>query len=61
MRAGWSVEQAARRLDVSVRTYRAIEAGERSPSFGDVGPDLQALRVWPQTFLPVNVRMKTVQ
>jgi transcriptional regulator with XRE-family HTH domain len=32
-RAGWSVEQAARRLGVSVRTYRDLEAGERSPTF----------------------------
>ena len=31
-RAGWSVEQAARRLGVSVRTYRELEVGERSPN-----------------------------
>ena len=30
MRAGWSVEQAARRLGVSVRTYRELEAVARS-------------------------------
>jgi transcriptional regulator with XRE-family HTH domain len=28
-RAGWSVEQAARRLGVSAGIYREIEAGER--------------------------------
>ena len=28
-RAGWSVEQAARHLRVSVRTYRELDAGER--------------------------------
>jgi transcriptional regulator with XRE-family HTH domain len=32
-RAGWSVEQVARRLVVSVRTYRKLEAGERSPAW----------------------------
>ena len=31
--AGWSVGQAARRIGVSVREYRKIEAGERTPSF----------------------------
>lgn len=30
---GWSVEQAAWRLGVTVREYRALEAGERSPNF----------------------------
>jgi hypothetical protein len=32
-RAGWSIEQAARGLGVSVRTYRELEDGERSPNF----------------------------
>lgn len=32
-RAGWSVEQAARRLGVSLREYRAIEAGEQAPAW----------------------------
>jgi transcriptional regulator with XRE-family HTH domain len=32
-RAGWSVKQAAWRLGVSIREYREIEAGERSPNF----------------------------
>ena len=31
--AGWSVGQAAWRLGVSVREYRELEAGKRSPSF----------------------------
>jgi Helix-turn-helix domain len=33
-RAGWSVGQAAWRLGVTVREYREIEAGARTPSFG---------------------------
>jgi predicted transcriptional regulator len=32
-RAGWSVGQAAWRLDVSVREYRELEAGDRTPTF----------------------------
>ena len=32
-RAGWSVSQAAWQLDVSVRVYREIEAGERVPNW----------------------------
>jgi hypothetical protein len=32
-RAGWSVGQAAWRLGVSVREYRELEAGARSPNF----------------------------
>jgi hypothetical protein len=32
-RAGWSVGQAAWRIRVSVREYRELEAGARSPSF----------------------------
>ena len=31
--AGWSVGQAAWRLGVSIREYRELEAGTRSPSF----------------------------
>jgi DNA-binding XRE family transcriptional regulator len=31
--AGWSVGQAAWRLGVTVREYRKIEAGARSPNF----------------------------
>jgi transcriptional regulator with XRE-family HTH domain len=32
-RAGWSVELAARRLDVSSAIYRELEAGARSPAW----------------------------
>jgi predicted transcriptional regulator len=32
-RAGWSLGRAAWRLGVSVREYREIEAGVRSPMF----------------------------
>ena len=32
-RSGWSAEQAASRLSMSVRIYRELEAGVRSPSF----------------------------
>ena len=32
-RAGWSVEQAARRLCVSPAIYREIEAGTRKPEW----------------------------
>ena len=31
--AGWSVEQAARRLGVSVPEYQAIEVGDRAPAW----------------------------
>jgi transcriptional regulator with XRE-family HTH domain len=31
-RAGWSVEQAARRLGVSQAVYRQLEAGTRTPA-----------------------------
>jgi len=43
--AGWSVEQAAWRLVISVREYRELEAGARAPSFETLGSDLQAVRV----------------
>jgi transcriptional regulator with XRE-family HTH domain len=45
-RAGWSLGQAAGRLGVSVREYRELEAGARTPSFDTWGPDLQ-LYGWP--------------
>ena len=32
-RAGWSVARAAHELGVPIRTYRELEAGERSPTF----------------------------
>jgi transcriptional regulator with XRE-family HTH domain len=48
--AGWSVGQAAWRLGVSVREYRELEAGERSPSF-ETGDRICKLYGWPQTFI----------
>lgn len=48
-RAGWSVEQTARRLCVAVREYRA--PGDRGwgtvTDVGDVGSDLQTVRLGP--------------
>jgi DNA-binding XRE family transcriptional regulator len=49
-RAGWSVGQAAWRLGVSVRTYREVEAGARSPSF-ETWDRICKLYGWPQTFV----------
>jgi hypothetical protein len=48
-RTGWSVEQAARRLGISVREYRELEAGARPPSF-DTWDRICELYGWPQTF-----------
>jgi predicted transcriptional regulator len=48
--AGWSVGQAASRLGVSVREYREIEAGARSPSF-ETWDRICMLYGWPQTFV----------
>ena len=48
-RAGWSVGQAAWRLGVSIREYRELEAGARSPSF-DTWDRICKLYGWPQTF-----------
>jgi len=48
-RAGWSVGQAAWRLGVSIREYRELEAGFRSPSFETWDP-ICKLYGWPQTF-----------
>ena len=47
--AGWSVGQAAWRLGVSVREYRELEAGTRSPSF-ETWDRICKLYGWPQTF-----------
>jgi transcriptional regulator with XRE-family HTH domain len=49
-RAGWSVEQAARRLGVSVREYQAIEAGEVAPSFEKWDRICKTFG-WQQTFV----------
>ena len=48
-RAGWSVARAAYELDVSIRTYREIEAGERWPNFETWDRICKAFG-WPQTF-----------
>jgi transcriptional regulator with XRE-family HTH domain len=48
-RAGWSVGEAAWRLGVSVREYRKLEAGDRSPDFG-TWDRICKLYGWPQTF-----------
>jgi DNA-binding XRE family transcriptional regulator len=49
-RVGWSVEQTARQLGVSVRTYRKVEAGERSPAW-ETWDRIRKLFGWPQTFI----------
>jgi predicted transcriptional regulator len=49
-RAGWSVGQAAWRLGVSIREYRELEAGARSPSF-ETWDRICKLFGWPQTFV----------
>jgi DNA-binding XRE family transcriptional regulator len=48
-RWGWSEAQAARRVGVSVRTYRAFEAGEQAPNF-ETYDRICKLFGWPQTF-----------
>jgi transcriptional regulator with XRE-family HTH domain len=48
-RAGWSVEQAARRLGVTQAIYREIEAGERSPNWETFDGICRTFG-WPQTF-----------
>jgi Helix-turn-helix domain len=46
---GWSVGQAAWRLGITVREYREIEAGDRSPNF-ETWDRICKLYGWPQTF-----------
>ncbi|HEX5937145.1 MAG TPA: helix-turn-helix transcriptional regulator [Actinomycetota bacterium] len=48
--AGWSVEQAARRLGGSVREYREHEAGNRPPNW-ETWDRICQLFGWPQTFV----------
>ena len=48
-RAGWSVGQAAWRLDVRVREYLELEAGDRSPNF-ETWNKICKLFGLPQTF-----------
>ena len=50
--AGWSVGQVAWRLGVSVREYRELEAGGRSPNF-ETWDRICKLYGWPQTFVTV--------
>jgi hypothetical protein len=45
MRAGWSVEQAARRLGASSAVYRELEAGTQPPAGETWGPDLHDVRL----------------
>jgi DNA-binding XRE family transcriptional regulator len=48
--AGWSVEQAARCLGVSVRAYRQLEAGELTPSW-ETWDRICKLCGWPPAFV----------
>jgi transcriptional regulator with XRE-family HTH domain len=48
-RAGWSVGQAAWELGVSVREYRELEAGARSPTF-ETYDRIGAASGWPRSF-----------
>jgi DNA-binding XRE family transcriptional regulator len=48
-RAGWSVEEAARHLCVSVRTYWELEAGDRTPNF-ETWDRISELFGWPRSF-----------
>jgi len=49
-RAGWSVGQAAWRLGVTVREYRELEAGVRSPGY-ETWNRICKVFGWPQTFV----------
>ena len=49
-RAGCSMGQIAWRLDVSIREYRELEAGSRSPSF-ETRDRICKPYDWPQTTL----------
>jgi DNA-binding XRE family transcriptional regulator len=48
--AGWSVARAAWELGVSIREYRELDAGKRSPSF-ETWDRICKLYGWPQTFV----------
>jgi transcriptional regulator with XRE-family HTH domain len=48
-RAGWSVEQAARRLVVTLVIYRELEAGTRTPAWETFDRICRTFG-WPQTF-----------
>jgi predicted transcriptional regulator len=49
-RAGWSVGRASWELGVSLREYRELEAGKRSPNF-ETWDRICKLYGWPQTFV----------
>ncbi len=53
--AGWSVVQEAWRLGITVREYRELEAGARSPSF-ETWDRICKLFGWPQTFAVTGTR-----
>ena len=53
-RAGWSVEQAAHELRVSIRTYRELEARRTLAELGRVDRICRTFN-WPQTFVPVTL------
>jgi transcriptional regulator with XRE-family HTH domain len=53
-RAGWSVEQAARRLGVTAVIYQEIEAGRRSPA-GETWDRICKAFGWAQTFARATV------
>jgi DNA-binding XRE family transcriptional regulator len=48
-RWGWSEAQAARRVGVSVKRYKVLEAGEQAPNFATYDR-ICKLFGWPQTF-----------
>jgi transcriptional regulator with XRE-family HTH domain len=48
--AGWSVEQAARRLGVSPDAYRAPESAERWPDW-ETYDGIERLFGWTRTFV----------
>jgi len=54
-RAGWSVEQAARRLGVSHAVYLEIEAGTRAPQW-ETWDRICKTSGWPQTFAEGSTR-----
>ena len=54
-RAGWSAGRAAWELGVSIREYRELEAGVRSPSF-ETWDRISKLFGLPQTFAVTGSR-----
>ena len=58
-RAGWSGRQAAWRLGVSVRAYRELETGDRSPTFETWDRTCKTFG-WPQAFIEQQTRRNLV-